>query len=161
MNLTFAPEGRLQIDNARIIFRNFSGVKGPYNREGNRNFAVVIDDEEIAEALIKEGWNVKIKPPREEGEANFMYLPVKIHFSGRGPNVYLVTGDSVVPLYEDNIGRLDRVSISSVDMDLRPYDWEVSGRTGRTAYLQALRVIHELDRFAAEYADNADEETPF
>lgn len=160
MELTFAPKGRIQIDDARIIYRNFAGEKSAYNREGDRNFAVVIDDQEIADALIKEGWNVKIKPPREDGDEPFMFLPVKVSFGKRGPNVYLVSGNSVTTLYEDTIARLDRVSISSVDMDLRPYDWEVNEKTGRTAYLQNMRVHHELDRFAAEFA-NEEEESVF
>ena len=144
MELTFAPKGRIQIDDARIIYRNFAGEKSTYNREGD--------------ALIKEGWNVKIKPPREDGDKPFMFLPVKVSFGNRGPNVYLVSGNSVTTLYEDTIARLDRVSISSVDMDLRPYDWDVNGKTGRTAYLQNMRVRHELDRFAAEFEDDVEED---
>ena len=91
MNITFAPRGILQIDVARIIYRNFSGAASKFNREGDRNFAVIIPTEEQANALINEGWNVKIKPPREDGDMPFMYLPVKIKFSDRGPNVYLST----------------------------------------------------------------------
>ena len=64
MNVTFAPRGILQIDDARIIYRNFSGVGSKFNREGDRNFAIYIDDEDIANELRDRGWNVKIKPPR-------------------------------------------------------------------------------------------------
>ena len=75
----------LQIEDARIIYRNFSGVATKYNREGDRNFAVIIPTDEIKDILIKDGWNVKIKPPREEDESPFMYMPVKIKFNSRGP----------------------------------------------------------------------------
>lgn len=151
MNITFAPRGILQIDDARIIYRNFSGVGSKFNREGDRNFAVVIETQEIADALIADGWNVKVKPPREEGDDPFMFLPVKIKFSDRGPAVYLVTGGVKNRLDEESIDCLDNVDILGVDIDIRPYDWEINGKVGRTAYLQALCVTQEVDRFADNY----------
>lgn len=151
MHVTFAPRGILQIDNARIIFRNFSGAASAFNREGDRNFSLLIDDQEIADALVEQGWNVKIKPPREEGDIPFMHLPVKIKFNARGPRVYLMTGDRRNELSEETISILDEVDILSVDMDIRPYDWEMaSGKTGRSAYLESIRVHQRIDRFAAE-----------
>lgn len=153
MKLTFAPRGILQIDDARITYRNFSGVGSKFNREGDRNFAVIIEDEDVANQLIEEGWNVKIKPPREDGDSPFMVLPVKIKFNDRGPAVYLITGSRKNELDEDTIDCLDNVDILSVDLDIRPFDWEVNGKTGRTAYLQAIHVIQEVDRFAERYAD--------
>lgn len=152
MNVTFAPKGILQIDDARIVWRNFSGAPSKFNREGDRNFAVVIPNEEIAEALTDAGWNVKIKPPRDEDDAPFMYLNVKIKFNDRGPIVYLKTGDRMNKLDEESVDCLDHVDISSVDMDLRPYDWEVNGKTGRSAYLRSICVYQETDRFAHRYA---------
>lgn len=150
MNITFAPKGILQIDDARIVYRNFSGIGSKYNREGDRNFAVVIDNQEAADALLDEGWNVKIKPPRDEDEDPFMYLPVKVKFNDRGPNVYLKSGTRQVRLDEESISCLDDIDIIGVDLDVRPYDWEVNGKTGRTAYLQSIRVTQDLDRFATE-----------
>lgn len=151
MNITFAPRGILQIDDATIIYRNFSGVGSKFNREGDRNFAVKINDQDIANALIEDGWNVKIKPPRDEEESPFMYLPVKIKFSDRGPTVYLKTGGTMNKLDEESIDCLDDIDILSVDMDLRAYDWEVNGKEGRTAYLQSICVTQRIDRFAAKY----------
>lgn len=155
MNVTFAPRGILQIDDARIIFRNFEGRGDKYNREGDRNFAVVIPDQDVAERMVEDGWNVKIRPPREEGDDPFMYLPVKVKFNDRGPNVYLVTGQRQNKLDEEAVGLLDNIDIESVDMDVRPYDWEVNGKTGRTAYLQSIRVTQKVDRFAERWEDEA------
>lgn len=171
MHITFAPRGILQIDDARIVYRNFSGIGSKFNREGDRNFAVVIPDrnldevelrelgygrdEEIAlvDVLINEGWNVKIKPPRDEDDSPFMYIPVKIKFNDRGPGVYLKSDRKMIRLSEETIDCLDNIDIMSVDLDIRPYDWDVNGKNGRTAYLQSIHVTQEVDRFAARYAE--------
>lgn len=153
MNITYAPREILQIDEARIVYRNFRGEGSKFNREGDRNFAVVIPNQEIADKLIEAGWNVKIKPPRDEDDTPFMYLPVKIKFSERGPHIYLVTGRVQNKLDEDSVSIIDDIDIASVDLDIRPYDWEVNGKSGRTAYLQSMRVTQDADRFAAAYMD--------
>ena len=153
MNITFAPRGILQIDDANIIYRNFAGVGSKFNREGDRNFAVRIPDTELADKLVEEGWNVKIKDPKEEGDLPFMFLPVKIKFNDRGPVVYLKTGRNMVKLDEESISCLDNIDILGVDLDIRPYDWEVNGKTGRTAYLQSICVTQDIDRFAARYEE--------
>lgn len=157
MELTFAPKGILQIDDARIIYRNFRGEGSKYNREGDRNFAVIIPEQDMADALIDAGWNVKIKPPREEGEDPFMYLPVKVKFNERGPRVYLQTGAKKNRLEEDTVSLIDDIDIAGVDLDIRPFDWDVNGKQGRTAYLQAMLVVQELDRFASRFEYDEDE----
>ena len=158
MELTFAPRGILQIDDARIIFRNFRGEASKYNRAGDRNFALVIPNEDMAKDLADLGWNVKIKPPKEDGDDPFMYLPVKVKFNDRGPQVYLRTGKAKNKLDEDSVAVLDDIDIVSVNLDIRPYDWIIQEGTkdekrGRTAYLQSIEVIQNIDRFAARYAE--------
>lgn len=153
MELTFAPRGILQIDEARIIYRNFSGEGSKYNREGDRNFAVIIPTQEMADELINRGWNVRIKPPRDEDDMPFMYLPVKIKFNDRGPAAYLKVGRRIVEIDEESISCFDHIDILSVDLDIRPYDWEVNGKAGRTAYLQSIHVTQEVDRFRERYAE--------
>lgn len=155
MRITFAPRDILQIDDARIIYRNFAGRGDKYNREGDRNFAVVIPDEEMAAQLTDLGWNVKIKPAREDGDAPFMFLPVKVKFNDRGPTVYLKTGSVQNRLDEESVGLLDNIDIISVDLDIRPYDWVIqegtpNEKSGRSAYLQNIRVIQDVDRFAGD-----------
>lgn len=140
----------LEINDARIIFRNFAGEKSEYNRAGERNFSLMIDDEDIAAELSEEGWNVKVKPPREEGDLPFMYLQVKVQYNDYGPSIYLKSGRNLIRLEEGEVECLDAVEITSVDLDIRPYDWAVNGKEGRAAYLQGMRVTQRIDRFAAE-----------
>ena len=153
MNIEFAPRSILQIDDAKIIYRNFAGVGSKFNREGDRNFAVLIEDEALAEQLTNDGWNVKIKLPRDEDDSPFMYLPVKVKFNERGPSAYLKIGRNMTRLDEESIACLDKIDILSVDLDIRPFDWEVNGKVGRTAYLQAIRVTQDVDRFAESIED--------
>lgn len=157
MDITITPRGNLQIDGAMITHRNFAGRGDQYNREGDRNFSLIIPSMEIAEDLIAQGWNVKIRDPRDEGGDPFIFLKVKVKFTDRGPNVYLKSGTAVNKLEEDSIGMLDDIEIMNVDLDIRPYDWTLrDGSTGRTAYLQGMDVEQKLDRFAARYARNDD-----
>lgn len=139
-----------EIDDAKIIssYRNFSGVGSKYNREGDRNFSILIDSDESAQYLIDEGFNVKIKAPREEGDTPFMYLGVKVKFNGYDPQVILVSGDKQIELTEDNVNILDDIEIVRADLDIRPYDWETNGKTGRAAYLSGIRVYQRVSRFA-------------
>lgn len=153
MRLTVGPRGILQIDDARLAYKNFSGEASKYNREGDRNFSVVIPDTELADQLVADGWNIKQRPPRDEDDTPFIHLPVKVKFNERGPVVRLVSGSKTVILNERQISCLDRIGMETVDLDIRPYDWEVNGKTGRAAYLHAMRVVQEVDRFADQYAE--------
>lgn len=169
MRLTTAPNGILQIDDARITFKNFSGAPSQYNRKGDRNFAVIIDDEALADELINDknaygvGWNVKVKPPRDADEDPFIYLGVKVKFNDFGPNVYLKSGNNMVRLDAETIGCLDSIAIASVDLDIRPYDSEVNGKPYRSAYLQGMCVTQRIDdRFADRYESQSDpDDCPF
>ena len=152
MEIYFAPRDILQIDDARIVYRNFAGEGNKFNREGDRNFALVIDDPDIADELKARGWNVKTKPANEEGGDDFIFLPVKVKFNERGPKAYLKSGaKQPVELDEESIGCLDEIDILSVDLDIRPYNWTVNGKEGRTAYLESIHVVQRVDRFAAMY----------
>ena len=154
MEVTFEKNGMVLVDDARIIYKNFAGKGDKFNREGDRKFSLLITSQEVADAFIEQGYNVKIKAPRDEDDTPFMYLEVKVKFNNRGPVAYLKSGHNVRMLDEDTIEILDNIAIDSVDMDIRPYDWEANGKTGRAAYLQSIHVTQKIfDRFADRYSD--------
>lgn len=146
--------GNLSIENAKIIFRNFSGKPSKFNREGDRNFCVIIDDPEQAAQLAEDGWNVRISAPRDEDAEPVHYIPVAVVFNNYPPSITLITGDKMNAIDEELVGELDTMEIKTCDIILRPYNWEVNGDSGVKAYLKTMYVVQEVDEFAHKYMNN-------
>lgn len=158
----------LKIENARVIFRNFSGRETEFNRAGQRNFSVVIDDPEMARELNSTGWNVRLLESKDENTEPIYILQIKIKFdSFAPPKVNMVNSHNVItPLSEETVGVLDSADIKSVDLIVNPYEWSVNGKSGISAYLKTLYAVIEEDTFAEKYAveehpEDDDEGLPF
>lgn len=146
----------ISIENANILrgtFRNFAGKPGKYNRAGgSRSFCVAIDDPDFAQQLIDEGWNVRIRTAREEGDPPSYYIQVAVRFENYPPNIYMLTRRNRVRLDEDSVKNLDYAEIVEADVIISPSNWEVNGNTGIKAYLDTMYVTIEEDEFAEKYA---------
>lgn len=162
--MAYKVTDNLVIENARIRFRNFSGKGSQYNREGDRNFCVVIDDPEQAQALADQGWNVRATTPRSEDEDPMHYIQVAVKYDNFPPKVYLVTRTRTGKmrknlLNEETVGSLDYAEIRNVDMVISPYNWVIqegtrNEKSGVKAYLKTLYATVEEDVFADKYDDD-------
>ena len=145
------------IENARIGFRNFSGKEGPYNRAGDRNFAVFFEDRAQAQELYDIGWNVK----NVDKEDRDPHLAVKVSFGHYPPIITLIQisggKKKAIKIDEDNIKMLDSIKYDNIDMVIRPYNYEVRGTQGVSAYLEEMYITQKLSPLASKYADIDDE----
>jgi hypothetical protein len=140
-----------QVEDARLVFRNFSGKEGQYNRQGDRNFSVILTDD-AAKVMLKDGWNVKYLASRDEGDPDTPYIQIAVSYKNRPPHVVMITSAGRVNLNEDSVEVLDWADIALCDLIARAYEWEVNGKTGIKAYLQSMFVTIEEDALERKYA---------
>ena len=150
----------LVLEGATMVFRNFKGVEGRYNREGDRNFCVLLDDQ-TAEAMIRDGWNVKSLKSREgTDEPPQPYLMVAVGFKVRPPRMVLITHKGKTEVPEDLCEFFDQVDIRNVDLTIAGSEWAVNGNSGVKAYLRTMYLTVEEDPLDIKYADVKLEELP-
>ena len=136
--------------------RNFSGNPDKYNSNGGvRYFSFVIDDENLANQLIEDGWNVKKYVREEESEPEYT-LKVKIgrfvDYVKRIDDQHkrpldLIDPDN--PEDQDGLACLDHENIVSAKLRIVGRPWE----NGISAWLKAGVFTVEVDDFLAEYAE--------
>lgn len=142
----------ITIENARIGFRNFTGKESQFNRAGSRNFCIFLESD-LASTLDKDGWNVKFLEPRDPDEEKQAYLPVEVKYLNFPPKITIITGAGSQILDEDTVNILDWAEIETVDLIVRPYNWELNGKFGVKAYLKTMYVTIIEDELAKKYRD--------
>lgn len=161
--------GKVAIEDARVIYKNFRGEASQYNRNGDRNFAVVIDDENVAADLENHNWNIKRK--LQDDGTEFVYLPVSVSYriEALQPKIILYSKNGSDVITEETVKDIDYAEIESFDIVLRPRHWnDDNGEPHVKAYLAELRAILNEGYFDEKYAayehpedDVAEEEIPF
>ena len=172
------------MENARFCFSaNFSGAATQYNAEGNRNFTVVLDDPRTkmskrwldnesgqfmvapitAEDLANDGWNVKIRQPKNEGDEPFKYTKIMVRFSDNprmNPKIFLgVGGGKEVELDESTVHRLDQARIVYADIVFRTHYWtsQRDGSSGVNGYLKEGHFLIDQGAFGDKYQQVPDD----
>jgi len=143
------------VEDARLIFKNFSGREGLYNAKGSKVFSVILDPE-TAEEMLNDGWNVRYLKPQEEGDDPTPCISVAVRFDIRPPRVVLITSTSRTHLDEQSIEVLDWADIETVDLIARGSNWSNNGKSGIKAYLQSMFVTIAEDALERKYKINED-----
>jgi hypothetical protein len=139
------------LEDITIAFRNFAGKEDMYNRQGDRNFAIILEPD-VAESMLRDGWNVKYLRARDEGDEPQPYIQVAVSFKTRPPKIVMVTSKNMTHLTEDLVEQLDWVDIETADCTLNPYEWAVGDKHGTKAYLHALYIKIEEDYLQEKWA---------
>lgn len=142
----------LVVENAEIIFRNFSGRKERFNDEGKRYFNLVLDPD-MAHHLEKEGWNISSLPARDEGEVDKLHTKIRVNFKFKPPKCYLVTSRGKTLITEAEVELLDMVEIENVDLVIRPREWDSKGSSGVAGYLVSIYIKIVEDPLDEKYGD--------
>ena len=150
----------IEVEGVKLIFRNFSGIADEFNREGDRNFSFIIEDENQAKELLEDGWNVKTRKDKETDEILYYYLKVKVNLdSNWPPRIKMIIGEKAVTIDDKNINLLDGADIQYADMVISPYQnpnrkWQNAiGKDGITAYANELYVVCNSSRIGEKYQD--------
>ena len=141
-----------QVDDARLIFKNFSGNVGPYNPAGDREFSVILSEED-ARGLIAQGWNAKQLKQREEGVEPDWYITVTVKFNVKPPRIVMISSRARTPITENTVDTLDFADIKKVDLICNGFDWDINGKQGTSAYLKTMFVTVNEDELERKYAE--------
>ena len=157
----------LIIENATIFWLNFAGQERQFNPPGRRTFCVEID-EDLANQLQEDGWNVKVRPPREEGDEARYHLQVELKFTDNpiyDPDVEVIANGVMRKLTESDVHILDEAEIINVDLEINPHDWGTkrNGERAIKAYVKRLYVTIQPNLFDIKYGNyiNPADDVPF
>lgn len=159
---------KAELKNYEITYKNFSGRESPngYNRAGNRNFSLVLDDE-TAQKMLNDGWNVRIKEYDDGSHRNTLQVAVRYDIDRFRPRVVMVTpkanGKFIKRVLDENtVSELDSATVTRASVMLNPSPWHnAMGNGGIKAYLQTGYFVIEKDPFEDDFPSDEDDDAEY
>lgn len=144
------------MEGVKVLFKNFAGNEGEFNRKGARNFNVVLPPK-VADQMEKDGYNVRTLRPRENDEGEQIepdrVIKVSVNFKGIPPKIFMISSRGRTRLDESTVMLLDYAYFKNVDLIVGPYNWKLkTGASGISCYLQSMYVTIEEDALDEKYA---------
>ena len=158
----FRQNGDLEVKNAVIIWKNFSGRPTKYVPAGGKRTFTLVLTQEMADVLRDRGWNVRVRPAKEEGDADLYYTEISVRYNTDkpqyNPSVYFlseVNGEKYKQLIpEEAIGQADDERFAKVDLLIHAYAHGVETAKSKVkGYLRSMFATVEVDSFELEYSD--------
>lgn len=152
--MTQAQRKSTTLEDVQLMFRNFAGEARQFNDAGKRNFHIFLEPE-LAEAMARDGWNVKnLKPKDEDDIVGQAHLKVLVNFRGRPPQIYMVTAKKKTKLDEDTVMLLDNADIIRADVTINQYEFDPVAQPGKfTAYCDVLYATIRETELDAKYEE--------
>ena len=153
MDIRKTRRGESMLEGVRITFKNFAGRKTQFNPPGKRNFSVVLTPE-MADAMAADGWSIKTRPAREEGDPDLLHMKVNVNYDSEWPpQVILITENGQTTLDEETVGMIDGADIANVDLVINPSPYTLAdGTSGVSAYLNRAYITINEDEFERKYS---------
>lgn len=175
--------GNLNVENAAMIYKNFSGKPTFVNPQGGKRTFSLALGRDIAEKLNDMGWNVKVKEVRdqlEEGEktrtVNFgdyvtsyqtefdhslIYTEIVVNEDSEyPPKIFKVSefnGEKTMALIPpEQWFRLDESELINVDIVIHPYQHgrSIANPNAKKGYLKSMYAMAvPVSDFGGKYAD--------
>lgn len=161
MKLTVTGPNEVVIENGTIWYKNFAGVRRPgsYDTAGDRNFTLIVQDPNIAQAMIDMGYNMKyVVPEVASGTIVGPYWKLKVHvrFAAYPKNYFMYSNGVRTRLTEETIGQLDSARLTNVDLAVGLGQVNTNGASAtRTAYLNRIDATMAFDYLGQKYSDYA------
>lgn len=174
VEIVFDKKGNKEyiVDNAYLQWFNFSGTETASNRKGKRNFVWRIPNEELAQQIAADGYNVKHYSIRDGYDGDeYDYLQIQLSYRDRYgvpfaekypglvPHVYLVDDDDYyTEIKEDGVGEFDNKTILYAVMRFRRYDWDYNHKKGTTACVAELYLKVKKDPIVGKFRPRSEKE---
>ena len=156
MKITQGQNKNVILEDAKLLFRNFTGAAKDFNTEGDRNFCILLDEKDAA-TLRDLGWNIKDLKQKDEGAPIESYVEVAVEYrKGRPPRAVMINSKGRIDLGADEIGIFDAIDMDGVDVIINPYPWKVNENRGIKAYLKSIFVTINEDALDLKYMDVPD-----
>lgn len=152
-------EGNLVVENAVFCYRtNFAGAPTEVNPAGGKRTFSIALTEEVANDLIEGGWNVRKRPPYEEGDDYLYTTEIVVNAESKyPPSIYISSGsgdnNKLTRIPPQSYAELDGMRYENVDLIIHPYVHN-RGKFSTKGYLSSMVVTPQRrNSFRGKYAN--------